>query len=364
MQQNGPKLSLLPQIKYQESSIILKKLITTHQSLAELKGFSSSMPNQEILLSTLALQEAKESSEIENIITTHDEIYRSEPGLFVTQAVKEVHAYAKALRTGFDRVKKSGLLTLNDILEIQSTIEDNQAGLRKLPGTVLKNDRTEEIVYTPPQNASEILSLMSNLEQFTNDDSLADWDPLVKMAVIHHQFESIHPFYDGNGRTGRVINILYLVKQGLLDSPILYLSRYINQNKDEYYRLLQTVRMQERWEEWILYILDGVEKISRETIKLIVNIKLLMQSQKQLLRNELPKLYSQDLLNHLFSHPYTKIDHFVSELSIHRNTARKYLDAISRIGLLSKKKIGKESYYLNESLFDLLHGAGSRKNGT
>lgn len=203
---------------------------------------------------------------------------------------------------------------------------------------------------------------MNNLEEFINDDNLCDWDPLTKMAVIHHQFESIHPFYDGNGRTGRIINILYLVKHGLLDTPVLYLSRFINQSKGEYYRLLQSVRDDEDWEQWIVYILDGIEQTSHQTVNLILGIKNLMQVQKNKMRDELPKIYSHDLLNNLFRHPYTKIDFVMQELQVTRKTAMKYLEELVRIGLLSKQKKWKENFYVNEALFDLLLNTGSRKD--
>jgi Fic family protein len=237
---------------------------------------------------------------------------------------------------------------------MQATLEENDAGFRKVPGTELKNEQTGEIVYTPPQTHDEVVALMSNLEQFINDNALSDWDPLVKMAIIHHQFESIHPFYDGNGRTGRIINILYLVKEGLLNLPILYLSRYINQNKADYYRLLQKVRTENAWEEWVLYILDGVEQTSSQTIKVIEGIKKLMQSHKDRMRSELPKIYSQDLLNNLFRHPYTKIDFVMEETGISRKTAAKYLDELDKLGIVSKQKIWKDNYYINTDLYNLL----------
>ena len=243
-------------------------------------------------------------------------------------------------------------------MEIQSSIEENSAGFRKLPGTELRNDSTGEIIYTPPQHPDEIIALMSNLELFINDDDLCDWDPLVKMAIIHHQFESIHPFYDGNGRTGRIINILYLVKQGLLDAPVLYLSRYINQNKSEYYRLLQEVRSNNSWQDWLSFMLDGVEQTSKQTTILIYAIKKLMQEYKHQIREKLPGIYSQDLINNLFRHPYTKIEFVTDELQIHRNTAAKYLNELVGIGLLSKLKLGKDNFYLNDALFELLLNAG------
>jgi Fic family protein len=349
-------IPLLPLSIDLETKPILKKLTKACLALAELKGVTEIIPNQNILISTLSLQEAKDSSEIENIITTHDELYRSDASAkqFVSSATKEVYSYAAALRSGFEKVLDKGLITNNIILEVQATIEENDAGFRKVPGTELKNDQTGEVVYTPPQDIGQINILMDNLEKFINDDSLSDIDPLTKMAVIHHQFESIHPFYDGNGRTGRIINVLYLVKHGLLDSPVLYLSRYINQNKGEYYRLLQAVRDSDAWEEWVLFILDGVEQTSLQTIRLIRDMRDLMQSYKHKMRDELPKIYSQDLLNNLFCHPYTKIDFVVHELKVHRNTAKKYLEELVRIGLLEKHKMGKENFYLNASLFELL----------
>lgn len=339
-----------------ESKAVLKKLARAHQALAELKGVVASIPNQSILISTLSLQEAKDSSAIENIITTHDDLYRSDSATqqFVTVAAKEVHNYASALRNGFEQVKRTGLLTNNDILEIQASIEGSRAGFRKLPGTALKNDLTGATVYTPPQHPDEIIALMSNLERFINEDDLCDWDALTKMAVIHHQFESIHPFYDGNGRTGRIINILYLVQHDLLGSPVLYLSRYINQHKADYYRLLQTTRDTGDWEDWLLFMLAGVEQTACQTTALVRDIKALMQQYKHRLRNELPKIYSQDLINNLFRHPYTKIEFLAAELQVVRQTAARYLDEVAALGLLSKHKVGKENYYLNDALSQLL----------
>jgi Fic family protein len=347
-----------------ESKKVLKKLARAHQALAELKGVAATIPNESILINTLALQEAKDSSAIENIITTQDELFQSDAASknFVTVAAKEVHYYADALRYGFELVKTQGLLTNNHILEMQSTLEDNNAGFRKLPGTALKNDATGETIYSPPQEPQEIIDLMTNLEKFINDDTICDWDSLTKMAVIHHQFESIHPFYDGNGRTGRIINILYLVKQDLLKIPVLYLSRYINQNKADYYRLLQAVRTENAWEEWVLFILDGVEQTSRQTIVLIEDIRRMMQATKKMMRAELPKIYSQDLLNNLFRHPYTKIEFVVDELQVSRQTAARYLDELVNIGLLKKYKLAKDNFYLNVSLYELLRDANNQES--
>lgn len=355
-------LPLLPDLGDIESVTVLKQLARSHQALAELKGVAQGMPNQGILISTLSLQEAKDSSEIENIITTQDELYRSDykAQQFLTIAAKEVHRYANALRSGFEQVQKTKLLTSNDIQTIQANIENNSAGFRKVLGTVLKNSHGETI-YTPPQHPDEVVALMDNLVRFINDNALCDWDILTRMAVIHHQFESIHPFYDGNGRTGRVINILYLVQQGLLDTPILYLSRYINQHKSSYYHLLQNVRDSGNWQPWLLFMLQGVEQTACQTTGLILAIKVQMAHFKQRLRQELPKIYSQDLINNLFRHPYTKIDFVQEDLQVTRQTASRYLDAIVQLGLLSKHKIGKENYYLNEPLFLLFSEAGNEE---
>lgn len=350
------KIPQLPLALDLESKAILKKTPAARSALAEMKGAALSIPNESILISTLSLQEAKDSSAIENIITTHDELYQGDylKKEFKSIASKEVHNYAEALRWGFETVRQKGILTNNHIIQMQARLEENDAGFRKVPGTELKNEQTGEIVYTPPQTHDEVEAMMSNLEQFINDNALSDWDPLVKMAIIHHQFESIHPFYDGNGRTGRIINILYLVKEGLLNLPILYLSRYINQNKADYYRLLQKVRTENAWEEWVLFILDGVEQTSLQTIKVIEGIKKMMQSHKDRIRTELPKIYSQDLLNNLFRHPYTKIDFVMAETGVSRKTAAKYLDELDKMGIVSKQKIWKDNYYINTDLFNLL----------
>lgn len=357
-----PSISLLPLQRDVENKVILKKAAKAHQALAELKGVANSIPNETILINTLSLQEAKDSSAIENIVTTHDELFQSDllSHDFKSLAAKEVFSYAKALRSGFEKVKKNGLLINSYILEIQSELEENRAGYRKVPGTSLKNDQTGEVVYTPPQHPEEIIALMNNLETFINDDEMSDLDPLIKMAIIHHQFESIHPFYDGNGRTGRIINILYLVKQELLKIPILYLSRYINENKATYYRLLQEVRDNGNWEDWIVFILEGVEQTSKQTILLIEGIKTEMLHFKKKMRSELPKIYSQDLLNNLFRHPYTKIEFVKTELNVTRITATRYLNELVRIGLLEKHKLGRDIYYINRVLYTLLSNANGK----
>ena len=349
------KLKELPLTVDIETKAVLKSLPSAHAALAELKGIASTIPNQIILVNTLGLQEAKDSSAIENIITTHDDLYKSELNLdsFKSLEAKEVQNYISALKKGFELIKTRGLITNNIIIEIQKELEGNSAGFRKLPGTALKNSSTGETIFTPPQDIDEINSLMKNLEKFINDPSMSDYDPIVKMAIIHYQFESIHPFYDGNGRTGRIINILYLIIENLQNLPILYLSNYIIQNKADYYRLLQELRDNENWEEWLLFMIQGIEKTSRETIELIIQIRELMMEYKHKLRDNY-KFYSQDLLNNLFKHPYTKIEFIVNDLNVSRITAANYLNKLAEDGILKKERIGTGNYYINEKLFNLL----------
>jgi len=337
-----------------EATAILKKTASAGRLLAELKGVSASIPNQSILINTLALQEAKDSSEIESIVTTQDELFRDTlfPEIEGNAAAKEVRRYVQALGVGFDLVQSQGLLTSRHILEIQAVLEQNTAGYRKLPGTALKNT-LGEVVYTPPQDPAVILSLMSDLERFINDPAVLDADPLIKMALLHHQFESIHPFYDGNGRTGRILNVLYLVQQGLLDIPILYLSRFLVRTKPDYYRLLQGVRDQDGWEDWTLYMLTAVEETARQTIQIVSGIQIALLDYKRRIRVGY-KFYSQDLINNLFMHPYTKIEFVEQDMSVSRLTASKYLEALTEGGFLEKRRLGRFNYYINTALYQLL----------
>lgn len=352
-----------------ETKEVLKQLNRANRKLAELKGVAQTIPNERILISSLTLQEAKDSSEVENIVTTQDNLYRA--GLdpshqFINAATKEVLFYREAINEGFRMVRNKYILTLNDIKHVQEILEQNTAGFRTTPGTQLKRENDGAVIYTPPQDGMAIVRYMSNLEQFINDDHLSQLDPLIKMAIIHHQFESIHPFYDGNGRTGRIINILYLVITGLLDLPILYLSRYITHNKGEYYRLIQAIRDKNtdnaaEWEAWILFMLKGVEVTAEDTISLVKNIGRLMAEYKNVIRPDFGSKYNHELLNGLFYHPYTKIDHVVANMQVSRQTASKYLDRIVALGLLKKEKMGKENYYINTRLMNLFIEFGQYK---
>ena len=351
---NAFDLKSLPPAVDLETRAILRTVAVAHRYLAELKGIAATIPNESILLQTLALQEAKDSSEIENIVTTHDDLFKARlADESVQPAAKEVSRYVDALQVGFNAVRRTQLITVNQILEIQQTLEQNEAGFRKLPGTSLRNRDTGEVVYTPPQDHDTIVRLMTDLESFINDPSRMPVDPLIKMAILHYQFESIHPFYDGNGRTGRILNILYLVANGLLNLPILYLSRFVIQHKPEYYRLLQAVRDEGGWEPWVIFMLEGVAATSRQSIGLIVQIREMMQDYKHRIRTEFPKIYSQDLLNNLFRHPYTKIAILQQELSVSRLTATRYLDRLAVAGYVEKRRIGRVNYYINTPLVNL-----------
>jgi len=350
-----------------ESATLLKKLVSAHRHLAELKGLVQSMPNPGILVNSLGLQEAKDSSEIENIVTTHDELFRQSlhPEAGASAATKEVARYRQALDIGWRSVQDSGLLTLNHILAIQAELELNRAGFRNTPGTKLANSAGDTI-YTPP-SPEVVPALMSDLERFINaavdfPDGVAGGsadgvalDPLIKMALIHYQFESIHPFYDGNGRTGRIINVLYLVKERLLDSPILYLSRAIMRRKPDYYRLFQQVRDHDNWEDWVSYMLDAVQWTAIDTLHTVRAIAHNMREYKHAIRAK-HRFYSQDLINLLFSHPYSKIEHLQTTLGVSRLTAMNYLNRLTADGFLQKNKVGRDNYYINTALFEILTG--------
>ncbi len=342
-----------------EDKRILKQLAISSRLLGELKGAAEKIPNRDILISALTLMEAKDSSEVENIVTTHDELYKADLDLkeyAMSSSAKEVMNYREAIRVGFELIRKNGVLTNSVIKKIQQVLENNTAGFRSVPGTFLK-DNKGNVIYTPPQDYIEVNALMQNLETFINDDSISDVDYLVKMSVVHHQFESIHPFYDGNGRTGRILCILYLVSKGLLDLPILYLSRYITQNKSEYYRLLQAIRdtenNEEQWKDWVYFMLVGIEETAQSTLSLIEGINMLMGEYKRVLKPIFSKTYKHELLNNLFFHPYTKIEYIEQDMMVKRKTATKYLEMIVDVGLLEKLKIGKTNYYINTRLVDL-----------
>ena len=355
---SGWSIEVIPNHRELESRKILKLLPEAHRALAELKGAAASIPNQAILTNTLALQEARDSSAIENIITTQDALFKAELYLssFTDLAAKEVQNYKRALQTGFELVKSKSLLTNATILRVQEEVEKNKAGFRKVPGTALKNARTGQTIYTPPQEYDIIVRLMGDLQTYINDDEINDYDALVKMAIIHYQFESIHPFYDGNGRTGRIINMLYLIMRGLLDTPILYHSTYIMVHKATYYRLFSEVRNTNNWENWLAFMITCVSETASSTVGRIYRIREEMQRTKRAIRAKY-KFYSQDLINTLFQHPYTKIEFVVRDLGVSRYTAATYLNTLAQDGTLRKYKLGKSNYYVNERLMAVLNDA-------
>ena len=344
-----------------ETVAVLKQLNKANKKLAELKGIARTIPNENILISMLALQEARDSSAVENIVTTQDDLYQagvSDNIRIINPATKEVLRYREAIFEGFEMVRKNKILSNNVIKKVQEKVKQNNAGFLVSPSKALVNQSDGRVIYTPPQDINEVNEKMSNLEAFINDQELSSLDPLIKMAIIHHQFESIHPFCDGNGRTGRIVNILYLVITDLLDLPILYLSRYITHRKGEYYHLIQAIRDKntdnaKEWEEWILFILKGVEETAGNTIELVKGISHLMAEYKNVLRPIFDKAYKHELINNLFFHPYTKIEYMQHDMMVQRKTAAKYLDRIVETGLLEKVKKGRENYYINVKLCNL-----------
>lgn len=358
MGQNTPhfKLEELPPLRERVENIkILRQTNKSSAALAELKGIAKTIPNQAMLINAIVLQESKDSSEIENIITTQDELYKALTvnKSKITPETKEVVDYRKAIFYGFDLAKDQGFLKVNDIVNIQQELVNNNAGIRSTPGTVLKNDKTGEVVYTPPQDKAEILELLTNfINHFNqNEDELS---PLINLAILHYQFESIHPFYDGNGRTGRILNILYLILNNLINVPILYLSSYIIENKPEYYRLLNRTNRKGKWEEWIMFMLRAIESTSKDTITKITNIKNQLDKTLIKVQKDSPKIYRKELVELLFEQPYSKIEFVVDKLNVERKAASRYLRELENIRILESQKVGRETLFINRELIEIL----------
>lgn len=342
----------LPPLGNLETTAVLKKAIAANRRLAELKGLVNSIPNQAILVNGIILQEARLSSEIENIVTTNDELYKAaaDEKLATNPHAKEVLLYRQALWHGFNSLKKKPLST-NLFIEIAEIIKGQSIGIRRVPGTKIGNSKGE-IIYTPPEGESVIRDKLSNLEQFLHaEDGI---DPLIKLAVLHYQFEAIHPFVDGNGRTGRIINILFLVEKGLLDTPILFLSHYILRTKSSYYTGLRNITEQGSWVDWIMYMLEAIETTAVETQQRVHNILIAMEEAKKLIQNKAPKIYSKDLIDIIFQHPYCKIRFLETVGLAKRQTAAVYLQTLEELGLLKSIKIGIEKYYINNKLIKIL----------
>jgi len=349
------ELPLLPPKAEIETKPILRKTITAGRALAELKGLGATIPNQSVLVTSLILQEARSSSEIENIVTTNDSLFRAFTANTgkIDPATKEVLRYREALWEGFADLKKRPILSTNLFIKLVQIIRENQSGIRNFPGTAVSNAATGQIIYMPPEGDAIIRDKLKNLEEYIHEEDAVD--PLITLAIMHYQFESIHPFSDGNGRTGRIINILFLVFKELLELPVLYLSKYIIENRSDYYRLIRGVTEHQQWEPWILYMLDAIEKTAVYTKDKIIAIRDLLEETRQFARENLPdKVYSKELIELLFHQPYTKVKFLVDAGIAQRKTAAEYLKELEKIEVLKLQKTGKENLYLNAKLYKLL----------
>ncbi|MEX0772967.1 MAG: Fic family protein [Balneolales bacterium] len=350
-------LPLLPPGKDVETKAVLKKITEARASLAELKGSAAMIPNPLMLINTIVLQEAKASSEIENIFTTNDVLYKAfTTGPKTDLASKEVLRYREALWNGYNHLEGEKKFSVDLFIRIVRAIKEDVPGIRKPDPdsrVIIGNLAKKRIIYTPPEGEEVIRKKLENLKDFMNIRG-SGIDPLIKMAIAHYQFEAIHPFADGNGRTGRILNILYLVNKDLLDLPILFLSKYIIEHKVDYYQLLREVTEDNEWEGWIIYILDAVRETSSLTLQKIISIKTLMDQTLEQIRQDHPEIYSRELVDVLFMQPYCKIAHLVDKQIATRNTASKYLNTLADAGILEKQKSGRETLYLNKRLYDVL----------
>jgi len=342
----------LPPAVELDTKTVLKQCIKSNTALAELKQAAELIPNQAMLINTLPLLEARASSEIENIVTTTDKLFQHiQADEKADSATKEALRYRRALFEGF-RSLQDRPLTTRTAEAICSQIKGREMNVRKVPGTALQNDRTGEVIYTPPAGETVIRDLLANWERFMHDAT--DLDPLIRMAVGHYQFEAIHPFDDGNGRSGRVLNSLFLIQEGLLNLPILYLSRYIIQHKADYYRLLHQVTAEQSWEDWLLYVLRGVEDTARWTTAKIAAIRALADHTATRVREQLPNIYSHELVDTIFEQPYCRIDNLVEKGIAKRQTASVYLKKLVEIGILVEKQVGREKLFIHPKLMQLL----------
>lgn len=335
-----------------ETKAVLKACITARSALAELKQAAELIPNQTMLINTIPLLEAKDSSEIENIVTTTDKLFQhAQWESQADPATKEALRYRSALNKGFRSLKERPLCTATAV-EICQTLKGVEMDIRKTPGTQLINDRTGEVIYTPPEGETALRDMLANWERFIHNEE--NIDPLVRMAVGHYQFEAVHPFIDGNGRTGRVINILYLIEQDLLQLPILYLSRHTIANKDDYYKLLLGVTRDQAWEPWVLFMLKAVEETSRWTTEKIAAIRGLSDHTTEFVRRKLPKIYSRELVDVIFEQPYCRISDLVEKGVVHRQAGSRYLKQLVALGVLSEISAGKERLFIHPKLMRLL----------
>lgn len=346
-------LPLLPPKVDIETKQILRKTISAGRALAQLNGTLLNLPNPTLFLDTIYLQEAKASSEVENIITTNDELYKSlvADKKVENSATKKVLSYKEALWLGLEELKTKPFITTNLCVKIVQCIKQNSASIRVTPGTTLSNTQGE-VIYTPPSGEKVIREKLANLEKFINEDESID--PLIKMALMHYQFEAIHPFSDGNGRTGRILLLLYLKLSGLLDTPAIYLSEYIIKHKADYYKHLRGVTENNEWEAYILYMLDMIEETSKKGLERLDKITSAIDKTANEVKTKLPKVYSKDLVEILFRLPYTKRQHLIDENIGNLKTVGNYLIALEENGFLKSEKVGKEKLYLNQKLLEIL----------
>ena len=360
----GARMSFNPGIPYNdlpdlppaqdiESKAVLRKCIDATRKLEGLRQAARLIPNQDVLINSIPLREAQDSSEIENIVTTNDRLFRfaNTDGEHADPATREILRYRTALRNGFDNLKARPL-TVQTAVALCRTIKDYDLDVRALPGTTITNRSTDQVVYTPPEGADVIRAKLSNWEQYLHADDGVD--PIIRMAVGHYQFEAIHPFPDGNGRTGRALNILYLIDQKLLDLPILYLSQYINGHRERYYKLLSGVTSEQAWEPWILFMLDAVEQTAQWSTDKIEALKRLMDDTVHYVKLVQPKIYSRELVELIFTQPYCRVADLVGANVASRNIAAKYLKELAAAGVLEQRKEGREVLYLNTRFLDLL----------
>lgn len=346
-------LPLLPPTQELETRAVLKACIEARAAVAELRQAGALIPNQGVLINSIPLLEAQASSEIENIVTTADRMFLFDggPAEQADAATKEALRYRTALWDGYRSLHQRPLSTATAV-NVCRAIKGIALDIRRTPGTQLVNDRSGETIYTPPSGEALLRDKLANWERYLHEEG--DTDPLVRMAVMHYQFEAIHPFVDGNGRTGRVLNLLYLVERGLLDIPVLYLSRYIVQHKADYYRLLLEVTTRDNWEDWILYMLAAVADTARWTTRKIAAIRALIDTTAERMRNEAPNIYSRELAELIFERPYARIAHVVDAGLAKRQTASVYLKELCAIGLLEESKVGREKVFLNPAFVELL----------
>lgn len=346
----------LPPADFQESEDILRHLAKASRYLGELNGLCASLPDPQLLINTIVLQESKDSSAIENIVTTQDELYKAATEeAIASHAAKEVLSYREALYAGLEKMQaQKNLLLTNTMVEIVQTIKQNKSGIRNTPGTALKNAINGEVIYTPPCCEDVLREKLAALERFINDPEASRLDPLIKMALIHYQFEAIHPFADGNGRTGRIVNALYLVQQELLSQPVLYLSSYIVKYKTEYYQLLRGVTEKKNWHDWVMYLLTALIETAQLSTKKIRNMLSLKQETEKKMKEALGSSFSNDLLQLMFTLPYLKIELLEKKEIAHRQTASTWLKKLTEADILKPQKMGRTTYFINYKLMELL----------